>query len=190
MSRMIIDLHVHLGERLPDREWVWKQWPDTELIGISAEQCIEKMDACNPRIDKSLVFGLKSLSSESPNEMKLDNDYILRTVEKYPQRFIGAGALDPSWGEKAITELRRFVDAGLRVVKIRFSSFHYHANSTAGQKVIKEIEKLRVLPVMHSDWTHYSNPLILGDLAMTFPKQKSGHAAFRRVSKPRCTQCC
>ena len=169
---MIIDFHVHLTPIPPDREWVWKQWPGTTYSGITAEDSIAKMDVCKPRIDKTLAFGAKSLVSETAQAMTEENNYILGIVRKYPQRFVGAGVVDASWGDKAIEELHRFVEAGLRVVKIRFSSFHFHANSKAGQRVFSEIEKLGVLPVCHSDWTHYSNPLILGDLAMMFPELK------------------
>jgi predicted TIM-barrel fold metal-dependent hydrolase len=49
---------------------------------------------------------------------------------------------------------------------------HYHANSIAAQKMFAEIEKLGVLPVVHSDWTHFSNPLVIGDLALMFPNVK------------------
>ncbi|MCW4048362.1 MAG: amidohydrolase family protein [Candidatus Bathyarchaeota archaeon] len=169
---MIIDAHVHIGEAKPDKEWVWAAWPGQPRFGITAEQIIEKMDACKPRIDKALVFGLFSLAAESPEQMKEENDYILKMVNKYPDRLIGAGVVDPSWGDKAIKELHRFTKAGLRVVKIRFSSMHYHANSKAGQKVFSEIEKLGALPICHSDWTHYSNPLVIGDLAGMYPDLK------------------
>jgi predicted TIM-barrel fold metal-dependent hydrolase len=169
---MVIDFHVHLCEKFPDKEWVWRQWPDTAQSGINAEEFIVKMDSCNPKINKAVVFGLKSLSSESPEAMKKENDYIINTVKNYPDRFIGAGLIDLSWGDKAIQELNRFVKKGLKIVKIRFSSFHYHANSMASQKMFKEIEKLGVLPVMHSDWTHYSNPLVIGDLSRMFPDLK------------------
>ena len=67
------------------------------------------------------------------------------------------------------SHLKAIHESGLRVVKIRFSSIHYHANNKAAQKIIKEIEKLGMLPICHSDWTHYSNPLIIGDLASKFP---------------------
>ena len=172
MSFLIIDMHVHLSEEKPDSEWVWMQWPGSDARGITAEQFIGKMDACRPRIDMALVFGLTSLASESPERMREENDYILKVVEAYPDRFVGAGVVDPSWGDRAIEELRRFVEAGLRVVKIRFSSMHIHANSEAGQRVFAEIERLGALPICHSDWTHYSNPLVLGDLAMMFPDLK------------------
>lgn len=165
-------MHVHLSEAKLDSEWVWTQWPGVQARGITAEQFIEKMDACEPRIDMALVFGLTSLASESPERMRVENDYTVKVVETYPDRFVGAGVVDPSWGDMAIEELHRFVEAGLRVVKIRFSSMHYHANSKAGQKIFAEMEELGVLPVCHSDWTHYSNPLVLGDLAMMFPGLK------------------
>jgi predicted TIM-barrel fold metal-dependent hydrolase len=141
-------------------------------MGITAEQFMEKMEACTPRIDMAMVFGLRSLASESMESMRGENDYILKVVEAYPDRFIGAGVIDPSWGDEAIVELKRFAEAGLRVVKIRFSSMHYHANNKAGQKIFSEIEKLGMLPVCHSDWTHYSNPLVIGDLAGMFPGLK------------------
>jgi len=169
---VIIDTHVHFTEKLPDKEWVWKQWPSTEAEGQTAEQFIEKMDKCTPKIDKALVFGLLSLVSETPEAMRKDNDYILEVVETYPERCVGAGVIDPSWGDKAVQELHHFVDAGLRVVKIRFSSMHFHANCKAAQKIFAEIEKLGVLPVVHSDWTHFSNPLVIGDLALMFPAIK------------------
>ncbi len=102
---MILDMHVHLREELPDKEWMWKQCPGTELEGQTAEQALEKMDNCKPKINKALIFGLNSLASETPEAMKKDNDYILKVVETHPNRFVGAGVIDPSWGDKAIQEL-------------------------------------------------------------------------------------
>ena len=138
----------------------------------NAEHFIEKMDKCTPKIEKAVVFGLDGLSASSPEEMRSDNDYILKVTTEYPDKFIPAGVVDPSWGDKAIKEIRRFVDAGLHIAKIRFTSSHFHANNKAGQKIFAEIEKQGILPVCHSDWSHYSNPLILGDLAMMFPDMK------------------
>jgi len=169
---VIIDAHVHLMKSKPDSEWVHTQWPGQTTYGINAEEHIKKMDGCKPRIDKAIVFGLSGLSSDTPQRMVEENDYIMDVLEKHPTRYIGAGLVDPSWGDHAIEELRRFVEKGLRVVKIRFSSMHYHANCKAGQRVFAEIEKLGALPICHSDWTHYSNPLMLGDLARMFPDLK------------------
>lgn len=70
------------------------------MRGINAERFIEKMDNCEPKIDKALVFGLTSLASDSPERMKVENNYIKRVVGAHPDRFVGAGVIDPSWGEK------------------------------------------------------------------------------------------
>ncbi len=166
---MIIDAHIHIRRDQPTEQWISKSWPGETQFGITAEDYMEKMLNCKPVIDMALGFGLFSLSSSTPEDMKNDNDYLIEVVKKYPKKFIGAGVIDPSWGEKAKEELKRFSEAGLRVVKIRFSSIHYHANNKAAQRIFAEIEKLGMLPICHTDWTHYSNPLIIGDLASMFP---------------------
>ncbi|MCK4318395.1 hypothetical protein KAW53_06490, partial [Candidatus Bathyarchaeota archaeon] len=75
MSFLVLDMHVHLTEERPDSEWVWSNWPGQGRRGLSAEGFIAKMDACEPRIDKAVVFGLFSLASETPEAMSRDNDY-------------------------------------------------------------------------------------------------------------------
>ena len=65
------------------------------------------MDECVPKIDKALVFNFRTLHSESPDAMRLENDYIIDVVEKYPEGLIGACLIDPSWDERAIEESNR-----------------------------------------------------------------------------------
>ena len=165
-------MHVHLTKQVQNSEWKWRQWANTEPRVLTAEQFIEKMDNCNPKIDKAVVFGAKSLCSETPEIMKNDNNYVLNAVNEYPDRYVGAAVIDPSWGEKAVEELHRCVDAGIKVVKIRFSSIRFRPFSKASIRIIKEIEKLRVLPLIHSDESHFSHPFLIGDLAKKFNNVK------------------
>ena len=169
---MIIDMHVHLSNSLPIEEWSLKQWPGTQEFKHTAEQFIDKMDGCKPRIDKAVVFNFRTLQSESPEAMERENNYILDAVKKYPDRFIGACLIDPSWGERAIDEMNRVVRKGLRVVKIKFSSVHVPANSPLAVKIFKSVEDLGILPVLHSDWSNWTNPSIIGDLVNNFPDMK------------------
>jgi predicted TIM-barrel fold metal-dependent hydrolase len=127
------------------------------------------MDASKPKIDKAVIFGFRALTSESPEAMRKDNDYTLETIKKYPDRYIGASLIDPSWGEKSIDELKRATKAGLRVVKVKFTSVHFPANCKGAIKLFKEIDDLGVLPVCHTDWTHWCHPSVLGNLAERFP---------------------
>jgi predicted TIM-barrel fold metal-dependent hydrolase len=130
------------------------------------------MDDCIPRIDKALVFGFRSLHSESPEAMRSENDYIIKATEEYPDRLIGSCLIDPSWDKIALDELNRVIKKGLRVVKIKFSSVHVPANSPLARKIFHEIEDLGILPVLHSDWSFWTNPSIIGDLLQYFPETK------------------
>jgi predicted TIM-barrel fold metal-dependent hydrolase len=170
---IIIDMHVHLSKSLPMEQWALSHWPGTQQFEHTAEQFLEKMENCNPRLDKALIFSFRSLHSESMKAMRDENDYILKTVEEYPDRFIGACLIDPSWDERAIKELNRVVKLGLRVVKVKFSSVHVPANSPLAEKIFREIEDLGILPVLHSDWSNWTNPSIIGDLIQSFPEVKT-----------------
>ena len=172
MLALIIDMHVHLSQRLPEAEWLCRQWPNTPSFELTAEQFIDKMNNANPKIDKAVVFGFRSLTSETPEIMKQDNDYVLETVAKYPDRYIGAALIDPSWGSKSIRELNRTIKAGLRIVKVKFTSVHFPANCKGAVNLFKEIDNLGALPVCHTDWTHWCHPSILGELAEKFPDTK------------------
>ena len=169
---MIIDMHVHLSKRLPTTEWLSKQWPNTPSREHTAEQFLEKMDGSHPKIDKAVIFGFRALTSETPEVMRKDNDYVLETVKEYPDRFIGASLIDPSWGQKSLEELKRVTKAGLRVVKVKFTSVHFPANCKGAINLFKEIDDLGILPVCHTDWTHWCHPSVLGNLAEIYPDTK------------------
>jgi predicted TIM-barrel fold metal-dependent hydrolase len=139
----------------------------------TSEQFKDKMDNCKPKIDKAIIFNFRTLQSESTNAMRKENDYILKTVEEYPDRFIGACLIDPSWDNHAIDELNRVVKKGLRVVKIKFSSVHVPANSPLALKILKEVDDLGILPLLHSDWSYWTNPSIIGELLYNFPDLKA-----------------
>jgi len=155
------------------QEWALSHWPGAQQFEHTAEQFLRKMDECKPRIDKALVFSFRSLHSESPSAMRKENDYILKVAEEHPDRFIGACLIDPSWDEHAIDELNRVARRGLRVVKVKFSSVHVPANSRLAEKIFREIDDLGVLPVLHSDWSNWTNPSIIGDLMQSFPEVKT-----------------
>jgi predicted TIM-barrel fold metal-dependent hydrolase len=168
---MIIDMHVHLTDSKPLSNWASEQWPGTREFVHTSEQFIQKMDTCDPQIDKALVFSFNSLHSESPQSMRKENDYI-STSASNSERLIGACLIDPSWDDQAILELNRMVKTGIRVVKIKFSSVQVPANSPLAIKIFNEIDDLGILPVLHSDWSYWTNPSIIGDLMQNFPDMK------------------
>lgn len=165
-------MHVHLSDNMPFNEWSWKKWSFIPEITNTAEQHLIKMDNSDPKIYKSLIFGFHSLHSDTLKTMEKNNDYIDSVIRRYPDRYIGAALIDPSWGDKAIRELRRMVKKGFRVVKIKFTSIFFPANCLGAQKLLREVDDLGILPVIHSDWTMWSNPSIIGNLVSNFKDLK------------------
>ena len=165
-------MHVHLSDNMPFNEWSWKKWSFIPEITNTAEQQLIKMDNSDPKIYKSLIFGFHSLHSDTLKTMEKNNDYIDSVIRRYPDRYIGAALIDPSWGDKAIRELRRMVKKGFRVVKIKFTSIFFPANCLGAQKLLREVDDLGILPVIHSDWTMWSNPSIIGNLVSNFKDLK------------------
>ena len=116
---MIIDFHVHVFSKnirddrstyFPD-ETAFKllyESPKSKLVG--ATETLRMMD--EEGIDKSVIFGFPWRNADT---FKRENDYIIETVQKYPDRFIGLACFD-AMNPEAAAETERCLDAGLRGV--------------------------------------------------------------------------
>ncbi|MBW1866596.1 MAG: amidohydrolase [Deltaproteobacteria bacterium] len=113
---MIIDFHTHIfpedireaRERYFDGESAFRllyDSPGSKLV--SAEQTIAAMD--EQGVDKAVVFGFPWRKAET---FKLQNDYVMEVVEKYPDRLIGMACFDPA-APKAVMETVRCLEGGL-----------------------------------------------------------------------------
>lgn len=113
---MIIDFHTHIfpeyirkaRERYFDGESAFRllyDSPGAKLV--SAEETIVAMD--EQGIDRAVVFGFPWKAAET---FKLQNDYVMEMVEKYPDRLIGMACFDPA-SPKAVTETTRCLEGGL-----------------------------------------------------------------------------
>ena len=113
---MVIDFHTHLfpravretRERFFDGESAFRLLYDSaksRLVG--AEETLAVMD--EQGVDKSVVFGFPW---RTPETFKLQNDYIMETVAKYPDRLIGFCCFDPA-SPQAVQETERCLDGGL-----------------------------------------------------------------------------
>jgi len=113
---MIIDVHTHIfpsdirqnREKFFPSESAFKllyQSPKARLIG--GQKLMSAMD--ENRVDKAVVFGFPWTDIESA---KTHNDYIMESVQKYPDRFIGLGCFDPA-SPGAAAETERCLAGGL-----------------------------------------------------------------------------
>lgn len=113
---MIIDFHTHIfpADICRNRENYFPSEPSFELLYTSsksrlveAEDLLASMDANG--VDKSVVFGFPW---KNPDTVKMNNDYIMDAVARYPDRFIGLGCFEPL-GSRAAEETERCLKGGL-----------------------------------------------------------------------------
>ena len=113
---MIIDMHTHIfPDAIKDnREAYFKGEPAFKLLYnspkskvVGAEEIVSTMDAQG--VDRSVVFGFpwKDIAT-----CRMQNDYILDAVKRYPDRLIGFCCLDPAHPDAA-AEAERCLEAGM-----------------------------------------------------------------------------
>ena len=113
---MIIDVHTHTFPKAirENREKYFPEEPAFKILYesphsrlVSASEIVSVMDQEN--VDISVIFGFPW---KNPETFKMQNDYILESVAKYPDRLIGFGCFDP-FAPSASVEAKRCLDAGL-----------------------------------------------------------------------------
>lgn len=113
---MIIDFHTHIfSKRIrDDRETYFSGEPAFKLLYespksrlVGAGQTIDAMDENG--VDRSVVFGFPW---KHPDTFKRENDYILASIQKHPERLIGFCCFDALCDEAA-DEALRCINAGI-----------------------------------------------------------------------------
>lgn len=113
---MVIDFHTHTFPQdiRDNRDRYFQGEPAFKLLYdspksrlVSAEELITMMD--DEGVDKSVIFGFPWTN---PDFFKLNNDYILDAVTRYPDRFIGLTCFDLN-SPGAAQETERCINAGL-----------------------------------------------------------------------------
>ena len=113
---MIIDFHTHIFPAAirDHREKYFPSEPAFKLLYqsaksklIGAADLLTAMDENG--VDKSVILGFPW---KNPATFKLHNDYILKMVQKNPERFIGLACFEPS-GKSSVAEAERCLVAGI-----------------------------------------------------------------------------
>lgn len=113
---MIVDFHTHIFQddvRI-HRETYFQGEPSFELLYRSkkariacADELIQTMD--ENEVSLSMVFGFPWRNGETA---KKNNDYIMESVAKYPERLKGFACFDTAW-DGAAKEVERCIQGGL-----------------------------------------------------------------------------
>lgn len=115
---MLVDFHTHVFPRqvIADRARYIRRDPvfkllyeDTRAKIVGAESLVAAMNRAG--IDLSVVCGFGWGSQELCQE---GNDAIIEAIRTYPNRLVGLGTVDPGAGRRALDEIDRLAQAGLR----------------------------------------------------------------------------
>ncbi len=115
---MIIDFHTHItapeiiarrDEYLVRDAWFRDLYANPQARLSSAEDLIAAMDRA--AVDQAVVFGF---GWRDMDLCRRDNDYVMESVARYPDRLIGFGIVNPAAGAEAVREIERCAAGGLR----------------------------------------------------------------------------
>jgi uncharacterized protein len=150
-SDLVIDAHCHVGKGM--------------RYQLEPEALLAQMDAVG--VDRAVLVPADRFIAV---DNEAGNDYVLRTVDRWPGRFWGWAAVNPWYGERAVAELRRTVAAGLVGVKFDSALQGFMICDSVVLPVVEAAVELRV-PMYFSTGTPVNAlPLQVAELAQKYPQ--------------------
>jgi len=151
----ISDAHVHLGKSGP-----WQPHMNPTIYADDLVRLFDKYD-----VERAIVFPNPNVGDKYP-EM---NDYIARSVRKYPKRLIGFGRVDPR-REDATRELTRMKKTlGLTGLKLHPMVECFRPDHPFFNKFFQEVSKLG-LPTLFHTGDGFSSPGLISKIAKKYTK--------------------
>jgi uncharacterized protein len=123
------DAHCHPQEDL------LKQIEIADRLGIS------KMQISNP------VTNFSGNDPEGPDQVRKNNDVVLKAMKQFPDRFIGFFTLNPNYPKESMEELKRCVDLGMAGYK---GYTQVKVNDPLYYPIIEKLSDLKMLVFMHA----------------------------------------
>jgi len=160
MSKLVIDVHVHLGNSLALE------------VGGDVKRLVEIMD--KNAIDKAILSPIPGyINPYGIRDTMKQNDAIAEAVNKYPQRFpCGLGSVEPRYGERGLDEVDRIA----KELKLRGLMFHndWHGvpldNPIMFSLVGRAATHNMIILAHTSHFTVMEPPFRLARLAEVFPQ--------------------
>lgn len=157
---MIIDFHTH----------IWRFHENHPLPGrkaLSAEDLIQALDQSGA--DRAVIVPLIYVSSPRPHPILMDNEYILESSKKYPDRLIGFAAINPM-DVRAIEEAKALIDAGIAGIKLMPMAHGYvMSNHNILDPLFAICADYQVPVFVLVNDEPFSTPLQIEEMAQTHP---------------------
>jgi hypothetical protein len=153
----VFDIHSHIGF------YRGKEY--------SAAQALQRMDKNGIRRAVICTFITGLIERE---DFRKANDYVIRTVKTFPDRFVGICALTPAHGQFALDEFQRCLDQGLSGIKLHPGKHGmYSLAGTPTAQLMRALESANGFVYIHSDFSSkVCSPYDIVALARQFPKTK------------------
>ena len=157
---MIIDTHTHIfspwlidnRRRLLSSDITLSTMysSDTQRMA-TAEELVSTMDGSG--VDMSVIVGIGWNDLEL---CKISNDYIIESVNKFPDKLRGFISVNPQWGDQAVYEIERCVRHGLiGIGELHPDTQGFRLSDFNTMQPIVEIAKSLRIPIL----THTSEPI-------------------------------
>jgi predicted TIM-barrel fold metal-dependent hydrolase len=151
----ICDAHVHLGKSGP-----WQPYMNPTIYVDDAIRLFDKHN-----VERAIVFPNPNVGDMYPRM----NDYIAKSVRKYPKRLVGFGRADPR-REDAIKELTRIKKSlGLTGLKLHPIVECFRPDHPFFNKFFQQATKLG-LPILFHTGDGFSSPGLISKIAQKYPK--------------------
>ncbi|MCH7736569.1 MAG: amidohydrolase [Chloroflexi bacterium] len=157
---MVIDAHCHiLPPSFSDRRAEIAQRDATFAALLSepnatiasAEDLLAAMD--RDGVERAVVMGMGWTNHQVAVEA---NDYIIQSVADNPSRLTGFCSVNPAWGERAVTEARRCLAAGLAGIgELHADTQGFDITKVVAMAPVMELARSNQLPVL----VHASEPV-------------------------------
>jgi hypothetical protein len=127
-----IDAHAHVG---------LESERDEKQIGIADRLGFDKMCISMP------ITNYSGKEPEGPDQVKKNNDEVLKWVKKYPDRYIGFLTLNPIYQKESLEEIDRCVDQGMAGYK---GYTQVKINDPLYYPIIEKFIDLKMIMLMHA----------------------------------------
>ena len=114
---------------------------------------------------------------------RVPNDLVAQAVREYPKTFVGFGSVDPLKGDRAVAELDRIAELGLKGVKLHPSLQAFAPNEEKHWPLYEKCQELGLIALFHTGTSgigagqpggqgiriHFARPIWLDAPAAAFP---------------------
>lgn len=177
---MIVDSHVHIfpeeiiGQLPKGFDVMYQAFKREPSPGLSPlEEFIKDMDKAG--VDKAVLL---PIDAETTWNYKIPNEYIAKTVQRFPDRFVGFASVDPNKGRKGVSELEEAIKSlQLKGLKLVPYLQEFYPNDKKVYPLYEKAVELDIPILTHTGQTYgfpikHCNPIYLDDVACDFPDLK------------------